>query len=72
MHPMLMPVHYMPPGTVQLHPGHPAAMAAGGPGPSIRSNSLSMSESGAPGSDASFGRCHVRLDLRSNANKFLP
>ncbi len=57
MHPMLMPLHYMPPGTVQLHPGHPAAMGGGGPGPSIRSNSLSMSESGAPGSDASFGRC---------------
>ncbi len=57
MHPMLMPLHYLPPGTVQLHPGHPAAMGGGGgPGPSIRSNSLSMSESGAPGSDASFGR----------------
>jgi len=58
---MLMPLQYIPPGAVHpMHPGHPGAMGGGGPGgpggPSIRSNSLSISESGAPGSDASFGR----------------
>ncbi len=67
---MLMPLQYIPPGAVHpMHPGHPGAMGGpgGGPpgGPSIRSNSLSISESGAPGSDASFGRCgHGSLALR--------
>lgn len=67
---MLMPLQYIPPGAVHpMHPGHPGAMGGpgGGPpgGPSIRSNSLSISESGAPGSDASFGRCvHGNLALR--------